>query len=300
MTPPAYHPAPEIPPGDNVAMTGRLFRYAAFATTPDGGNPAGVWVGDALPPGAEMQSIAADVACPVTAFLAPAQGFEREVRYFSVEREVDLCGHATIASGVHFGRTQGEGEYRFATRIGTLPVRVRRHDGLWEAEFASAPPRHEPASATLLRAALAALHWSESDLDPTIPPARIYAGNWHLLIAAQAPARLAGLDYDYEPLKALMMIHGLATLQLVWRERPDLFHARDPFPVGGVVEDPATGSGAAALGGYLRDAGLLEAPATLLIRQGEAMGRPSRIAVHIPAAGSIMVSGNAVPMETPA
>src|SRR3546814_1011695 len=48
-------------------------------------------------------------------------------------------------------------------------------------------------------------------------------------------------------------------------------HARDPFPVGGVVEDPATGAAAAALGGYLRDAGLLAAPASILIRQGEAM-----------------------------
>ena len=281
-------------------MAGNVFRYAAFTTTPDGGNPAGVWIGDALLPEEEMQAIAAEVACPVTAFLAPGQGLERQVRYFSAEREVDLCGHATIASGVHFGRTLGEGEYRFATRVGELPVSVRRGGGRWEAEFASALPRHEPASATLLRAALAALHWSESDVDSTIPPARIFAGNWHLLIAVQTAARLATLDYDYEPLKALMLVHGLATLQLVWRERPDLYHARDPFPVGGVVEDPATGSGAAALGGYLRDAGLLEAPASLLIRQGESMGRPSRIAVHIPAAGSIMVSGNAVPMEAPA
>jgi PhzF family phenazine biosynthesis protein len=107
-------------------MAGNVFRYAAFTTTPDGGNPAGVWIGDALPPAEKMQSIAAEVACPVTAFLAPGQGLERKVRYFSAEREVDLCGHATIASGVHFGRTLGEGEYRFATRVGELPVSARR------------------------------------------------------------------------------------------------------------------------------------------------------------------------------
>jgi PhzF family phenazine biosynthesis protein len=76
-----------------------------------------------------------------------------------------------------------------------------------------------------------------------------------------------------------------------------MFHARDPFPVGGVVEDPATGSGAAALGGYLRDAGLLTAPAQIVIRQGEAMGRPSRLEVEIPVTGGIVVSGTAVPME---
>ena len=64
--------------------------------------------------------------------------------------------------------------------------------------------------------------------------------------------------------------------------------------VGGVVEDPATGSAAAALGGYLRAAGLVAVPTTLLIRQGEAMGRPSQLRVTIPATGGIVVSGGAV------
>ena len=105
------------------------------------------------------------------------------------------------------------------------------------------------------------------------------------------------LDYDYERLKTLMLADGLTTLQLIWRERADLFHSRNPFPAGGIREDPATGAAAAALGGYLRDAGLIAAPATILIRQGEAMGRPSRITVEIPTAGGIVVSGNAVPME---
>jgi len=281
-------------------MRGSLHRYAAFTTSPRGGNRAGVWVGDALPPDDEMQRIAAETGYPMTAFLAPTRGFDRTVRYFSVEREVDLCGHATIAAGVRFGQTDGEGEYRLATKIGSLPVSVRRYDGHWHAAFVAAAPRHEPVPPGLLGAALAALHWREMDVDPRIPPARIYAGNWHLLIAVRTAARLAELDYDYERLKSLMLADGLATLQLVWRERADLFHARDPFPVGGVVEDPATGSGAAALGGYLRDAGILAAPADIEIRQGEAMGRPSRIAVHIPAAGGIIVSGNAVPLEDPA
>ena len=81
------------------------------------------------------------------------------------------------------------------------------------------------------------------------------------------------------------------------RESATRFHARDPFPVGGVVEDPATGAAAAALGGYLRDAGLIEAPARLTIRQGEAMGRPSRLEVEVPATGGIVVSGTAVALQ---
>jgi predicted PhzF superfamily epimerase YddE/YHI9 len=86
-------------------------------------------------------------------------------------------------------------------------------------------------------------------------------------------------------------------LQLVWRERSDVFHSRNPFPVGGVIEDPATGAAAAALGGYLREAKLVAVPTTIHIRQGEAMGRPSRLTVEIPATGGIVVTGTAIPIE---
>jgi PhzF family phenazine biosynthesis protein len=278
-------------------MSGELYRYAAFATTPDGGNPAGIWIGDQLPPDTEMQRIATEVAYPGTIFVAPADGLTRQVRYFSPAKEIDFCGHATVATGVLFGQQRGAGDYRFATNVGDVSVSVRERAGRWEAALTSVVPRHEKPSAQLLRSALAALHWREDELDPAIPPARIFAGNWHLLIAVRAADRLADLEYDFDRLRDLMLADGLVTLQLIWRERPDLFHARDPFPVGGVVEDPATGSGAAALGGYLRDAGLLEAPARIVIRQGETMGRPSRIEVEIPATGGIVVSGTATPME---
>jgi len=127
-------------------------------------------------------------------------------------------------------------------------------------------------------------------------PARAFAGAWHLVLAVADAGTLARLDYDFDRLKTLMLADGLTTLQLLWRESAHIFHARDPFPVGGVVEDPATGAAAAALGGYLRDAGLLDAPVSLLIRQGEAMDRPSRLQVDVPVTGGIVVRGTAVPI----
>jgi PhzF family phenazine biosynthesis protein len=102
------------------------------------------------------------------------------------------------------------------------------------------------------------------------------------------------LEYDFDRLKAILLANNLTTLQLVWRESQTIFHARNPFPVGGVVEDPATGAAAAALGGYLRQAGLIQAPVVLTIHQGEAMGRPSLLTVEIPRQGGIIVTGTAV------
>ena len=271
-----------------------LHRLAAFTSTPAGGNPAGVWIGDALPDAAAMQRIAAEVGFSETAFVAPASGRDRTIRFYSPLAEVPFCGHATIATGVVLGEAEGDGTYRLATTVGVVPVAVRQHEGMREASLTSVAPAHEAAAPELVDDVLAQLRWQRTDLDQAIPPARIFGGSWHLVLAARTADRLADLHYEFEALKRVMLAADLTTLQLVWREGPTMFHARDPFPVGGVVEDPATGSAAAAFGGYLRDAGLIAAPASIVIRQGEAMGRPSRIAVDIPATGGIVVSGTAV------
>ncbi len=273
---------------------GALRRLAAFTTDPKGGNPAGVWIGDALPAPEEMQRIAAEVGFSETAFVCPTTGLERTIRYYSPEAEVSFCGHATIATGVALGDTTGDGTYQLATVVGEVPVTVTARHGQREAALTSVEPRHEAASDALVAEALHALDWERDDLAPDLPPARAYAGAWHLVLAVRRARRLVELAYDFETLKALMLRDGLTTLQLVWRESEDVFHSRNPFPVGGVVEDPATGAAAAALGGYLRAAELVETPATILIRQGEAMGRPSRLTVEIPTQGGIVVSGTAV------
>ncbi|WNZ24893.1 PhzF family phenazine biosynthesis isomerase [Leptolyngbya sp. NK1-12] len=274
--------------------SGALYRLSAFTTDPRGGNPAGVWVGDTLPEPDVMQRIAAEVGFSETAFVAPASGLDRIVRYYSPEAEVSFCGHATIATGAVLGENQGEGTYRLATAVGTVPVNVCQRDGYYEASLTSVEPTFSFASDALVTEALATLKWQHPDLDQSIPPAKAYAGAWHLVLAVADTNRLANLDYDFATLKALMLREDLTTLQLVWRESPTVFHARNPFPVGGVVEDPATGAAAAALGGYLREAKLIKEPTTILIRQGEAMGRPSRLIVTIPEQGGIVVTGQAV------
>jgi PhzF family phenazine biosynthesis protein len=80
--------------------------------------------------------------------------------------------------------------------------------------------------------------------------------------------------------------------------RPPCFHARNPFPPGGVVEDPATGAAAAAFGGYLRSLGLVEPPARLTIHQGVELGRPGLIIADVPAdpGAGISITDTAVPI----
>ncbi len=84
----------------------------------------------------------------------------------------------------------------------------------------------------------------------------------------------------------------LTTVQLVWREDATTFHVRDPFPVGGVVEDPATGAAAAAFGAYARELGLVPQESVLTLHQGDDMGRPGVLTVELRAGdGRIRVGG---------
>lgn len=274
-----------------------LRRLSAFTDDPAGGNPAGVWIGAQLPSASEMLAIAAAVGFSETAFLAPAQKGGYRVRYFSPKREISFCGHATIAAGVLLGTLHGAGDYRFDTAVGVVPVHVSRSASRVRASLTSVRPEQRDVPNALLEAALHALGWTSDLLAPAIPPKLAWAGAWHLVLAVASRATLDALAYDYTALERLMRDAELTTLQLVWREDAHTFHARNPFPVGGIVEDPATGASAAALGGYLRDAGLLESPATFTVHQGVVMGRPSRIKVHVPAEGGVKVSGTAVVLD---
>jgi len=268
-----------------------VLRYTAFSSDPDGGNPAGVVLdADGLDE-ERMLAIAAEVGYSETAFLtpppeglgaAPGRGFS--IRYFSPLAEVPFCGHATVATAVALAELVGPGEVVFATPAGTVPVTVT---GDLRATLTRVEPYVADIDGKDLAEALAALDWPEDELDPALPARIAFAGARHLVIAAASRERLAELDYDFERLKALMLRLDLTTLQLVWREPESasgtgtVFHVRDPFPVGGVVEDPATGAAAAAFGGYLRALGLVTAPAVLTLHQGHDMGRPGLLEVQL-------------------
>ena len=85
--------------------------------------------------------------------------------------------------------------------------------------------------------------------------------------------------YEFEPVKKLMQQEGLTTINLVWIKSTQTIYSRNPFPPGGVYEDPATGAAAAALAGYLRDIDW-NGEKSFEILQGQELGTPSRLIVQ--------------------
>ncbi|HYK06123.1 MAG TPA: PhzF family phenazine biosynthesis protein [Thermoanaerobaculia bacterium] len=268
-------------------------RIAAFSDGTAGGNPAGVVIADALPEESEMQRIAAEVGFSETAFAAPAENGWR-VRYFSPESEVPFCGHATIALGAALAGRFGDGVFALKLNDASITVEGRRDDGLTAAALQSPPTRSVAAPPAVVEAALELFGYSDADLDPRLPPARIHAGADHLLLALRSRELLAAMRYGLEAGRAFMRREGFVTIILTYAETLRLFHTRNPFASGGVYEDPATGAATAALGGYLRD---LDWPhgGSIDIVQGEDMGSRSRLKAEIPPerGSSIRVSGTA-------
>jgi PhzF family phenazine biosynthesis protein len=274
-----------------------ILKYVAFSNDPAGGNPAGVVLDATGVDAPTMLRTAADLGFSETAFVVPSDDGSLGVRYFSPLTEVPFCGHATIATAVAYAERHGIGALKLRTKAGPVSVSTRAaDDGTVVATLVSVPPRSVPIEDGDVQELLAALRWSADDLDPALPARAAYAGAWHPVIGAASRARLSDLDYDMPALAELMRHKSWDTVNLVWRESGTVFHARNPFPPGGVVEDPATGAAAAALGGYLRELGLVPTPTTVTVYQGDDMGRPSRIIVHIPAAADsgIEVTGTAV------
>jgi len=283
-------------------MASGALHYAAFTSSPAGGNPAGVVLDAGQMGDSEMLELAARLGYSESAFLWPRPDpGHYDVRYFSPEAEVPFCGHATIASGVAL--TERAGTARplvLHTPSGEVPVDTAvGADGHTVATLTSVAPYVEDPDPALVTGALEHLGWNPAALNPDLPPRVGYAGARHLILACRTRERLADLEYDFEALKALMLQHDLTTVDLVWRQDAATFIARNPFPVGGVVEDPATGAAAAALGAYLRDLGAVDPPVDLTIQQGDDMGRPSTLMVHVdtPDRPEIRVSGTAVRLE---
>ena len=280
-----------------MTHTPEILRYSAFASTPDGGNPAGVVLDAARLDEGDMQRIAVEVGYSETAFVLDRTDDDGvplyRVRYWSPVAEVPFCGHATVATAVALAERNGPGELLFDTDGGRVALRSTADvAGTVSVSFTSVEPElREPARSTASRL-LALLGLDKSDVDPRYPVQESFAGNWHPIVVVADREVFHQFRFSPADVAALMREHGwLGTVTVLHEIDPSTFEARNLFPVGRITEDPATGSAAASTGAYLRAHGF--SGQTIRIQQGRHVGRPSELLVMIPASGGIEVTGGA-------
>jgi PhzF family phenazine biosynthesis protein len=214
-------------------MSVPLFQVDAFTSDPFGGNPAAVCL---LPVAREaewMQAVAREMNLSETAFLVHRAGADYDLRWFSPAVEIDLCGHATLASAHALweaGRLQPAATARFHTKSGVLTA-VRRGD-LIELDFPATPGQPAAAPDGLADALGAA-------------PRYVGRSRFDYLIELASEEVVRTLRPDFARLRTLPVRGVIVTSQAStagWD-----FVSRFFAPGSGIDEDPVTGSAHCAL-----------------------------------------------------
>ncbi|RJL23667.1 PhzF family phenazine biosynthesis protein [Bailinhaonella thermotolerans] len=215
----------------------RLHVVDAFTDRPFGGNPAAVVLLDRPVDEAWMQSLAAEMKHSETAYLTPREdGYG--LRWFTPAVEVDLCGHATLASAhALFSGGEAGDEIRFHTRSGVLTARRERESGMILLDFPARTITEVPAPAGLDAALGAEPRWTGRDEDD-------------LLVELADEEAVRKLEPDIARL-AEVEVRGVTVTARGSGEYD--FVSRFFAPRVGVDEDPVTGSAHCALAPYWAD-----------------------------------------------
>ena len=217
-------------------MSWTIFQVDAFADRPFAGNPAGVCILEKPAPEKWMQVVAAEMNVAETAFLVRRTDGAYDLRWFTPTVEVDLCGHATLASAHILWEEKhlapGDGAH-FHTKSG--PLRAWRDGQAIRMDFPSEPPAAEDPPPTLVEAVGASF---------------TYAGrnrmDWLVELADEAAVR--AVRPALRPLAELGVRGVIVTARSATPERD--FVSRFFAPAAGVDEDPVTGSAHCALAPY--------------------------------------------------
>jgi PhzF family phenazine biosynthesis protein len=209
-------------------VTVRAWHVDAFTATPFAGNPAGVCLLDGWPAPSLMQRIAAEFNLAETAFVVPRGAASAELRWFTPAVEIDLCGHATLATAhvlfTHLGWSVPA--ITFTTASGPLTV-ARGADGLLVMDFPARPPLPCEPSPALLKGL-------------GTPPLEVRGARDYLAVY-QSEEEVRALAPDMAQLARIDRMGVIVTAPAADEQEAD-FVSRFFAPGVGIPEDPVTGS----------------------------------------------------------
>ena len=267
----------------------KYFIVDAFTDQPFGGNPAGVVLLDSnsFPKDELMLQIAAELRYSETAFVKRHSAQEFTVRYFTPKTEVELCGHATIASFfLLHQKGLALGQCLCHTKAGDLHIEAGE-----KVMMQMAKPR---IVATVAETEEIYQALGVKDYHPTMPVQIVYAGLPDIMIPLPDVATLQVLQPDMQAVSEITkQLEAISFHVFAFDNDGYTAHVRDFAPLYDIPEESATGTANASLTYYLQQCGCIGNEAECAFIQGEAMGRPSVVATRIQADGSVFVGGTA-------
>ncbi len=261
----------------------------AFTNKPFKGNPAGVVFEAEMLNEETMQNIASMLKCSETAFVMNSQHADYKLRFFSPKKEVDLCGHATIAT-FYAMMKQGiikKEKLKMETKAGILSIELKGNTVFME--------QAEPVfiETDISREEIAdALGIEKASIDE-LPIEVVSTGLFSLNVPIKNLETMQNMKPDFEKVKEICIKSKAGAIFAFTFEtinKDCLIHARCFAPLYGVNEDPVTGTANGALGAYLAKHRLLKS-SLYKAEQGYEIGREGIVSVET--GGKIKVGGEA-------
>ena len=294
----------------------RALQYDAFTDKPGKGNPAGIVPEADELSEEQMLAVAAAVGFNETAFITSSSAADMRLRFFTPGQEMDLCGHATVASLFMLddrGMVSSD-RLLIETRAGILPVTLNRENGRTEIGMQQALYQEENFEGSL--SALAdAVGLTEQDLDERYPVVYGSTGSWTLLLPVKHLDAFRRMKPDNRRFPEILTQKPRASVHPFCLEtiHPEAsMHGRHfSSPYSGTVEDPVTGTASGVMGVYYRKH-IEKAPEypgdpitqntpggkrrEIIVEQGQEMGRDGIIRVCLPEGPSdaVRICGTAV------
>lgn len=261
----------------------------AFTDSLEGGNPAGVVLNSPDLTDKQMAYITKQLKVSETAFVFPSNIADFKIRFFSPKIEVDLCGHATIAT---FFTMALEGLFpknynsvvKQETKAGILPVSIEFSDegSVNRVMMTQKKPILKDIHLDIYEVA-DSLKISVDKIDDFLPKQSVSTGLFTLPVCVDSFETLKSIKPDFEKIKKIcdkldVGSFHLFTFQTL--EPRSIYHARNFAPIYGIDEDPVTGTANGAVCSYLLRNNIIHEN-NLICEQGDIIGRSGRVFVDV-------------------
>jgi len=267
----------------------KVKKVNAFTDSVDGGNPAGVALNSPDLTDKQMLYISKVLKVSETAFVFSSVKADFKLRFFTPEIEVDLCGHATIATFFtmalqDFFPDKINKIVTQETKAGIFPVNIDfTEDGsVVRVMMTQAKPILKDIHLDILKIA-ESLKTAKENINDSLPKQIVSTGLFTLPICIKSFDILKKIKPDFQKIKKICNDLGIGSFHLFTfetLEHASVYHARNFAPIYGVNEDPVTGTANGAVCGYLLKNRIIQEN-NLLCEQGDIMGRPGRVFVEI-------------------
>jgi len=267
----------------------KVLKVNAFSNSKKGGNPAGVVLTSPQLTETQMKQISKELEVSETAFVFPSNIADYKLRFFSPEVEVELCGHATIATFFALAEkdfldtNQPTVTLDQETKVGILPVDIYCSNGHCEKVMMTQQRPILKGVRINFQKLATSLNTDMADIDGSLPQQIVSTGLFTLPVCIKSFEILQHLNPHFDKIKEICRTHHVGSLfpfTFDTLEEQSTYHARCFAPLYGINEDPVTGTANGAVSCYLVKNKILK-ETKLLCEQGDIMGRPGRVIVEV-------------------